>query len=130
MGILDQSKRIESGRHSKLYYGLKDFGDELKDASPKILKFLSGMGFLIFLAYHMSDINKGINEISESMQLKVNNDIKINVIVTGSTDCNLLQQNILDLISKGANAESWLPNQYDSDLKIGKERYSVLGCKP
>lgn len=51
-----------------------------------------------------------------------------NQIIKYGENCLELQEEILKLISRGANAESWIPNKIDSLLKIGNQRYEVLKC--
>jgi hypothetical protein len=129
MGILSQSNRIESGRHSKLYYGLKDFGSEVWYARGKILGILIFLGLWYLAWTHYSEITNAITQMQNDKQKQIDNDIKIDNTVRTSTDCYTLKQTLLTLVSYGANSDSWIPNQYDSDLKIGKERYANLGCK-
>uniref|UniRef100_A0AAT9J9N8 ORF26 n=1 Tax=Nitrosopumilaceae spindle-shaped virus TaxID=3065433 RepID=A0AAT9J9N8_9VIRU len=129
MGLLSRSNRIEAGRHSKLYYGFIDFGRELWNAKYKIFWYSICIGFLLFLLSHANDITKGIDRITQEQQTIEETNTRIHNMVTTSTDCYVLQQNILMLIADGANAEKWLPNDKDNDLKVGKERYAILGCK-
>ena len=49
-------------------------------------------------------------------------------IVTATKDCKILQDNILWLISEGADAGSWMPNKTDRVIKIANQRYEIL-CK-
>ena len=128
MGILSKSSRCENGSHSRLYYGLKDFGYEVWWAKGKILGFLIVIGLWCFMWLHSSDIINGINQMEKNREMIDETNMRIHSMVTTSTDCFVLQQNILILISKGANAESWFADDQDNDLKIGKERYGVLGC--
>lgn len=51
-----------------------------------------------------------------------------NALLRVSDDCITLQNAILNSLSRGNNAESWFPNDSEKDLKIGQERYEILGC--
>lgn len=95
--------------------------------------FIFGViGFSGFLL--VSNIDKIIDwsERFEAIQEKQIDKAKYNKIIREilryETNCLKLQNAILDMLSGGANADSWLPDINDEVLKIGKQRFEVLGC--
>ena len=78
-----------------------------------VLDYYDMMGWAE-LKQNIIDQNKKIQEVMN--------------IIKETKDCKVLQDNILWLISKGADAGSWLPDLTDRTIKIANQRYEVL-CK-
>ena len=52
------------------------------------------------------------------------------VTLMASHNCLELQQAMLNSLSSQNNPDAWFPDSGDKALKIGMQRYEVLGCKP
>ena len=75
--------------------------------------------------------DKFTNGFIEYQQEAVENNKMVmerNVLLRVSNDCTVLQNAILNSLSRGNNVDAWFPTDSEQDLKIGQKRYEVLGC--
>jgi len=96
-------------------------------ASVLLLLFtLIGIPILTSLLTDPEQFIERVKDIQKEKSEKTRWIYDTNDLVKESRDCAELQTAQLDLISKGANANSWFPNINDKSLKIAQERYELI----
>lgn len=97
---------------------------------PTIIVIIIGIGlFTIIVVPILSNPEQFIENIKEVAKEKSDNTRWIydtSDMVKVSEDCPELKKAQLDLISKGANDDSWFPTVKDKSLKMAQDRYDIL----
>ena len=97
---------------------------------PTIVVIIIGVGLFALIGVPiLSDPEQFIENVKDTQREKSEKTRWVydtNDLVKESRDCKILEEAQLDLISKGANADSWFPNINDKSLKIAQERYDLL----
>lgn len=92
-----------------------------------LVGFIGGLGLLfIFVINPIS--TPYLNQWQQDYEERLNWKFQTWATVDVSKDCSELQNALLELSAKGANADSWFPDSYDKMMKTGKERYEILKC--
>jgi len=97
----------------------------------KIRASIISVMFILFSVALVLTISQNFTDekMAESTKIyneQVMNEKRIADVAKKSTDCNELKLLRLELISDGANAESWIPNMNDYWLKLANQRYGVI----